>query len=210
MLSSSLQSRVVDIMKRDAQKDPATDPNALIARLLVNQVFTLYIYISTTFWWLIDIFLVITWYSTFIICKILGGQKVGETDGDDICLWGHLHWCPWSNQEEVEGTRCDNWGFRVIWCSLLCCKSKWKISWCIDSYICLSYLMFWFLLSAYTHPRAHIFIYKWFLGDDNNGGQKVRGYKLSRYIWDGREIRVLCFNVPWVKSGHMRHESFLF
>lgn len=35
---SGIAARVVDIMKRDAQKDPATDPNALIARLLVNQV----------------------------------------------------------------------------------------------------------------------------------------------------------------------------
>lgn len=30
--------RVLDIMKRDAAKDPATDPNAKRARLLINQV----------------------------------------------------------------------------------------------------------------------------------------------------------------------------
>lgn len=30
--------RVVDIMKRDAEKDPATNPNARYARRLINQV----------------------------------------------------------------------------------------------------------------------------------------------------------------------------
>ncbi|XP_011101962.1 DNA-directed RNA polymerase 1, mitochondrial-like [Sesamum indicum] len=33
-----LQRRVLDIMKRDAAKDPATDPNVMRARLLINQV----------------------------------------------------------------------------------------------------------------------------------------------------------------------------
>ncbi|XP_073003649.1 DNA-directed RNA polymerase 1, mitochondrial-like [Typha latifolia] len=35
---SGIASRVLDIMRRDAEKDPATDPNALRAQLLVNQV----------------------------------------------------------------------------------------------------------------------------------------------------------------------------
>ncbi|XP_052198727.1 DNA-directed RNA polymerase 1B, mitochondrial isoform X2 [Diospyros lotus] len=35
---SGIAARVLDIMRRDAQKDPATDPNALSARLLINQV----------------------------------------------------------------------------------------------------------------------------------------------------------------------------
>lgn len=34
-----LLSRVLEIMRRDAEKDPDTDPNALYARLLINQVF---------------------------------------------------------------------------------------------------------------------------------------------------------------------------
>ncbi|KAG5532655.1 hypothetical protein RHGRI_027078 [Rhododendron griersonianum] len=35
---SGIATRVLDIMRRDAEKDPATDPNALRARLLINQV----------------------------------------------------------------------------------------------------------------------------------------------------------------------------
>ncbi|XP_039051823.1 DNA-directed RNA polymerase 1B, mitochondrial-like [Hibiscus syriacus] len=35
---SGIAARVLDIMKRDAQEDPATNPNALHARLLINQV----------------------------------------------------------------------------------------------------------------------------------------------------------------------------
>ncbi|XP_042481261.1 DNA-directed RNA polymerase 2B, chloroplastic/mitochondrial-like isoform X2 [Macadamia integrifolia] len=35
---SGIAARVLDIMREDAQKDPATDPNALCARLLLNQV----------------------------------------------------------------------------------------------------------------------------------------------------------------------------
>ncbi|KAF8389877.1 hypothetical protein HHK36_024395 [Tetracentron sinense] len=35
---SGIAARVLDIMRIDAQKDPATDPNALRARLLINQV----------------------------------------------------------------------------------------------------------------------------------------------------------------------------
>ncbi|XP_057494062.1 DNA-directed RNA polymerase 1B, mitochondrial-like isoform X2 [Actinidia eriantha] len=35
---SGIAARVLDIMQRDAQNDPATDPNALRARLLINQV----------------------------------------------------------------------------------------------------------------------------------------------------------------------------
>ncbi|KAL2519217.1 DNA-directed RNA polymerase 2 [Abeliophyllum distichum] len=35
---SGIASRVLDIMKRDAAKDPATDPNVMRARLLINQV----------------------------------------------------------------------------------------------------------------------------------------------------------------------------
>ncbi|GMH01822.1 hypothetical protein Nepgr_003661 [Nepenthes gracilis] len=35
---SGIAARVLDIMRRDAQKDPATDPNAMHARLLINQV----------------------------------------------------------------------------------------------------------------------------------------------------------------------------
>ncbi|XP_010929072.1 DNA-directed RNA polymerase 2B, chloroplastic/mitochondrial [Elaeis guineensis] len=35
---SEIAARVLEIMRRDAQKDPAIDPNALRARLLVNQV----------------------------------------------------------------------------------------------------------------------------------------------------------------------------
>ncbi|KAI8539321.1 hypothetical protein RHMOL_Rhmol09G0173000 [Rhododendron molle] len=35
---SGIATRVLDIMQRDAEKDPATDPNALRARLLINQV----------------------------------------------------------------------------------------------------------------------------------------------------------------------------
>lgn len=39
-----LLCRVKEIMQNDAEKDPATNPNALHARLLINQVF-----ISLTF-----------------------------------------------------------------------------------------------------------------------------------------------------------------
>ncbi|XP_057996187.1 DNA-directed RNA polymerase 1B, mitochondrial isoform X2 [Hevea brasiliensis] len=35
---SGIAARVLDIMRRDAEKDPATDPNALHAKLLINQV----------------------------------------------------------------------------------------------------------------------------------------------------------------------------
>lgn len=35
---SGIAARVLDIMKRDADKDPATDPNVMRARLLINQV----------------------------------------------------------------------------------------------------------------------------------------------------------------------------
>ncbi|KAL7243170.1 hypothetical protein ACSBR1_015565 [Camellia fascicularis] len=35
---SGIAARVLDIMRRDAKKDPATDPNASRARLLINQV----------------------------------------------------------------------------------------------------------------------------------------------------------------------------
>ncbi|KAL2234913.1 UNVERIFIED_CONTAM: DNA-directed RNA polymerase 1B, mitochondrial [Sesamum indicum] len=35
---SGIAARVLDIMKRDAAKDPATDPNVMRARLLINQV----------------------------------------------------------------------------------------------------------------------------------------------------------------------------
>ncbi|XAR65326.1 DNA-directed RNA polymerase [Bertholletia excelsa] len=35
---SGIAARVLDIMQRDAQKDPAVEPNALRARLLINQV----------------------------------------------------------------------------------------------------------------------------------------------------------------------------
>ncbi|THF94677.1 hypothetical protein TEA_015539 [Camellia sinensis var. sinensis] len=35
---SGIAARVLDIMRRDAEKDPATDPNASRARLLINQV----------------------------------------------------------------------------------------------------------------------------------------------------------------------------
>ncbi|KAJ0038285.1 hypothetical protein Pint_23430 [Pistacia integerrima] len=35
---SGIASRVLEIMRRDAEKDPKTDPNALYARLLVNQL----------------------------------------------------------------------------------------------------------------------------------------------------------------------------
>ncbi|KAL6983284.1 DNA-directed RNA polymerase 1B, mitochondrial [Sarracenia purpurea var. burkii] len=35
---SGIAARVLDIMRRDAENDPATDPNALRARLLINQV----------------------------------------------------------------------------------------------------------------------------------------------------------------------------
>jgi len=35
---SGIATRVLDIMRRDAEKDPTTDPNALRARLLINQV----------------------------------------------------------------------------------------------------------------------------------------------------------------------------
>lgn len=35
---SEIASRVIDIMKRDAEKDPATNPNARYARRLINQV----------------------------------------------------------------------------------------------------------------------------------------------------------------------------
>ncbi|KAJ4978990.1 hypothetical protein NE237_009770 [Protea cynaroides] len=35
---SGIAARVLDIMRSDAQKDPASDPNALRARLLINQV----------------------------------------------------------------------------------------------------------------------------------------------------------------------------
>ncbi|CAN4121991.1 unnamed protein product [Withania somnifera] len=35
---SGIAARVLDIMKRDADKDPATDPNVMHARLLINQV----------------------------------------------------------------------------------------------------------------------------------------------------------------------------
>ncbi|RVX06293.1 DNA-directed RNA polymerase 1, mitochondrial [Vitis vinifera] len=35
---SGIAARVLDIMQRDAQKDPATEPNALRARLLISQV----------------------------------------------------------------------------------------------------------------------------------------------------------------------------
>ncbi|XP_059655628.1 DNA-directed RNA polymerase 1B, mitochondrial-like [Cornus florida] len=35
---SGIAARVLDIMRRDAEKDPATDPNVLRARLLINQV----------------------------------------------------------------------------------------------------------------------------------------------------------------------------
>ncbi|XP_042520027.1 DNA-directed RNA polymerase 2B, chloroplastic/mitochondrial-like [Macadamia integrifolia] len=35
---SGIAARVLDIMQRDAEKDPATDPNALRARLLITQV----------------------------------------------------------------------------------------------------------------------------------------------------------------------------
>ncbi|XP_041010369.1 DNA-directed RNA polymerase 1B, mitochondrial [Juglans microcarpa x Juglans regia] len=35
---SGIAARVLDIMRRDAEKDPATNPNALHARLLINQV----------------------------------------------------------------------------------------------------------------------------------------------------------------------------
>ncbi|XP_043692088.1 DNA-directed RNA polymerase 2, chloroplastic/mitochondrial-like isoform X2 [Telopea speciosissima] len=35
---SGIAARVLDIMQRDAEKDPETDPNALRARLLINQV----------------------------------------------------------------------------------------------------------------------------------------------------------------------------
>ncbi|KAJ9709460.1 hypothetical protein PVL29_001099 [Vitis rotundifolia] len=35
---SGIAARVLDIMRRDAQKDPATEPNALRARLLISQV----------------------------------------------------------------------------------------------------------------------------------------------------------------------------
>ncbi|XP_043721736.1 DNA-directed RNA polymerase 2, chloroplastic/mitochondrial-like [Telopea speciosissima] len=35
---SGIAARVLDIMRRDAEKDPATDPNALRARLLITQV----------------------------------------------------------------------------------------------------------------------------------------------------------------------------
>lgn len=33
-----MECRVLDIMRRDAQKDPATEPEALYAGLLINQV----------------------------------------------------------------------------------------------------------------------------------------------------------------------------
>lgn len=36
-----LRCRVLDIMKRDAQKDPADYPDALLAKTLINQVWTL-------------------------------------------------------------------------------------------------------------------------------------------------------------------------
>ncbi|XP_064957274.1 DNA-directed RNA polymerase 2B, chloroplastic/mitochondrial-like isoform X2 [Musa acuminata AAA Group] len=35
---SGIAARVLDIMRRDSQKDPAEDPNALLARLIVDQV----------------------------------------------------------------------------------------------------------------------------------------------------------------------------
>ncbi|XP_028105518.1 DNA-directed RNA polymerase 1B, mitochondrial-like isoform X1 [Camellia sinensis] len=36
---SGIAARVLDITRRDAKKDPATDPNASRARLLINQVY---------------------------------------------------------------------------------------------------------------------------------------------------------------------------
>lgn len=33
-----VECSVLDIMRRDAEKDPAVEPNALMARLLINQV----------------------------------------------------------------------------------------------------------------------------------------------------------------------------
>ncbi|KAM7268013.1 hypothetical protein ACFE04_010179 [Oxalis oulophora] len=66
---SGIAARVLDIMQEDAQQDPAVFPDALRARTLISQS----------------------------MC-VLGGQKIGEANSDDICIWRYLCGCSGSNQ----------------------------------------------------------------------------------------------------------------
>jgi len=54
----------------------------------------------------------------------LGGQKIGEADCNDVCLWCHLRWRTRANKKEAKGTwRYCRW-IRAIQCFLLHGKSK--------------------------------------------------------------------------------------
>lgn len=83
-------------MQIDAQKDPKLEPNALHARLLINQVccslfdfipLTGYIHIPSSYhscYPLIDA-------DSYFFMGMKGGQKIGEANSDDISLWCNIY-----------------------------------------------------------------------------------------------------------------------
>lgn len=72
--------------------------------------------------------LCLLWLFFILVVKtLIGGQKIGEANSDDIGLWCHLYWCSRSDQKEAEGTRCHIWWFRALWLFLLCCQGRGRV-----------------------------------------------------------------------------------